>query len=153
MHVSDVCPHGYFTQQFQFVPCPGCYGFNEKNKNVVPVRGRGNGWLLERGMGVCLDCGGPGWAGHGIIPEYMTHEYWAQIVTQPSVCYGCSSARAARGQGMPHVRGYEEHEVPIAVRAEAARRAAEARREIESRGQDKPPPLDAGDGPYAGERF
>lgn len=122
--MSPKCEHGYWTHQY--IPCPWCHGFSEMNKNVIPVQGPGNGWLLEEGVPTCPDCGGPG-GQDGIIPDYMTWEYYKEVIfPQPRPCMDCAKARGKKGLAIPRPEGYEESEVPQEVKQEAARQLEEA---------------------------
>lgn len=122
---TDKCPHGYWQVQFAHVQCPWCFGVNQTNSDVVPVRGPGNGWLLRRGQATCPGCAGPAGAGFGLLPPYMTTEYYEQVIKpQPRLCRPCATAWQKAGRQPPRVHGMLEHEVPPQVRAEAARRAA-----------------------------
>ena len=155
--MSAKCQHGYFTHS-QYNRCPQCHGYDQHNKDSVPVDGPGNGWLLKEGDPVCIDCGGPA-GGGGILPSYMTHEYFRDVVRpRYKLCRDCSRLRAKEGREIPRVPGWEEHEVPGEVRAEAARRAEKWRRETEERSAaDRragfPDPLSQPAWPPTGERF
>jgi hypothetical protein len=78
------CGHGFFEAQ----PCPWCFGFDEGNRDVVPVVGHGNGWLLRQGDLACPSCGGPRSAGWGcyVDDKPPDHRDPAQC---PPLCYGC----------------------------------------------------------------
>ena len=77
------CFHGYF--ELPSNRCPWCCGFDESNRNAVPVVGHGNGWLLRTDEAVCESCGGPSCAGWGIgSPESIAAE-------PPRLCYPCRS--------------------------------------------------------------
>ncbi len=84
----DKCPHGYFTHS-PFNRCPWCFGFDDSNRDAVPVVGHGNGWLLRQGELACPSCGGPRSAGWGayVGDTPPDHRDPAQC---PSMCYGCT---------------------------------------------------------------
>jgi hypothetical protein len=65
--VRSKCTHGYFDDQFQH--CPWCHGFDDSNRDAVPVVGHGNGWLLRQGDPACPSCGGPRDAGWGLVGD------------------------------------------------------------------------------------
>ncbi len=79
----DKCPHGYFTHSSSN-RCPWCYGFDDANRDVIPVVGHGNGWLLRSGAAICTSCGGPSEAGWGMITSD-----WSPDRPPPSMCYSC----------------------------------------------------------------
>jgi len=62
---AEKCPHGYFTR-CPSNRCPWCFGFDDSSRDVVPVVGHGNGWLLRSHDSVCTSCGGPATAGWGV---------------------------------------------------------------------------------------
>jgi hypothetical protein len=80
---SAKCPHGYFSRPSN--RCPWCHGFDATHRNVIPVVGHGNGWLLHQGTTICTSCGGPGDAGWGLIAEGAVSDH------APTMCYGCRS--------------------------------------------------------------
>jgi hypothetical protein len=80
---AEACPHGYWTHSPSNC-CPWCHGFDDGNRDAVPVVGHGNGWLLRQGDTPCSSCGGPSTAGWG---ARLTNEPAPQI---PRRCYSCA---------------------------------------------------------------
>lgn len=127
------CPHGYWTHS-QYNRCPWCHGFTKETEDVVPVVGVGNGWLLRRGTTPCRGCGGPGNAGHGILPGGMTHAWYeANYLPKIDLCYECARtlppdevARILRERGPMPVP-------PPGMREQVAREIAELQRRIDAR--------------------
>jgi hypothetical protein len=85
---AEACPHGYWTHSARVSGspinrCPWCYGFDNSNRDAVPVIGHGNGWLLRQGQTPCTSCGGPAEAGWG---GRLTNE----PTPPPQRCYSCA---------------------------------------------------------------
>jgi hypothetical protein len=124
------CQHGYWTHS-SFNRCPWCHGFTAETADVVPVHGPGNGWLLRAGQAPCKGCGGPGNAGHGLLPSGVTVE-WYEAHWKPKLdlCYDCSRtlppdqvSRILRERGpMP--------QPPPGMREQVARQNAELQRRL-----------------------
>jgi hypothetical protein len=151
---SAKCAHGYWAHAH--VQCPWCVGFTAETADVVPVRGPGNGWLLRRGQTPCMRCGGPGNAGSGLLPSFVTSAWWDQArpYLKQNFCYGCNTL----GPGItPAERArlfvLREEDVPLEVRREAAAAMKELLTQIHNA-----PLLDQGGRdaewpPAGGERF
>lgn len=86
--MSNKCPHGYFTHS-KYNKCPWCFGWRWNNWDAVPVKGKGNGWLLRKTDPVCQTCGGPATAGGGVLPPGMTHEQHEATKHTIKTCYYC----------------------------------------------------------------
>jgi hypothetical protein len=80
--MKDRCEHGYYTHS-PFNRCPWCHGFDASTRDVIPVIGHGNGWLLRQGALICPSCGGFGDAGWGMIVDK------ADAPPMVRWCYGC----------------------------------------------------------------
>lgn len=148
------CQHGYWTHAH--VRCPWCVGFSAETADVVPVVGPGNGWLLRRGQTPCMRCGGPGGSSSGLIPEWVTGEWYAEFSKRENLCFGCARqlterplTRSEEGQ-LVNLFKLGPAGVPPEVRAEAKRRHDEALKRYAAPAYDAQPPPEY---PPRGERF
>lgn len=129
---AEKCQHGYWLHAHE--RCPWCAGFTAETANVVPVRGPGNGWLLHADETPCMRCGGPGGSSSGLIPDYVTWEWYNEFRKRENLCFGCWQGvrdRPLTPAEQAHLVVLRREVVPLEVQQLAAARAARAQHEAD----------------------